>query len=238
MRTTLVIGVAGALGDQGTRRGRGFAFARYKNQKTWCAVAVELSVDDATAARIDAAVTAYIESLTLALVTLLAGCASQLPYTPNDGALEGITRGALLQLADSALPSLFEACHEEPYAAGGRGFGRRRYAANDAAKAAGDERSPRHRQRAVDHEVRQGQGLHRRVQGRPPQADDRLSLPFRGLQSRGGPARQRDPVRPGLDGVRRQARPRTGRSAGLRVAPGRAAARGSATRATRRERRS
>src|SRR5262249_41467092 len=34
----------------GGGRGRGLAFARYKNQKTWCAVAVELSVDDATAA--------------------------------------------------------------------------------------------------------------------------------------------------------------------------------------------
>jgi CO/xanthine dehydrogenase Mo-binding subunit len=31
-------------------RGRGLAFARYKNVKSWCAVAVELSVDDATAA--------------------------------------------------------------------------------------------------------------------------------------------------------------------------------------------
>jgi CO/xanthine dehydrogenase Mo-binding subunit len=31
-------------------RGRGLAFARYKNQKTWCAVAVELTVDDASAA--------------------------------------------------------------------------------------------------------------------------------------------------------------------------------------------
>ncbi len=31
-------------------RGRGIAFARYKNQKTWCAVALELSVDDASAA--------------------------------------------------------------------------------------------------------------------------------------------------------------------------------------------
>src|SRR5262249_22188661 len=33
-----------------TGRGRGIAFARYKNQKSWCAVAVELSVDDETAA--------------------------------------------------------------------------------------------------------------------------------------------------------------------------------------------
>ena len=31
-------------------RGRGLAFARYKNQKCWCAVVVELTVDDATAA--------------------------------------------------------------------------------------------------------------------------------------------------------------------------------------------
>jgi nicotinate dehydrogenase subunit B len=31
-------------------RGRGLAFARYKNQKCWCAVAVELTVDDASAA--------------------------------------------------------------------------------------------------------------------------------------------------------------------------------------------
>jgi len=31
-------------------RGRGLAFARYKNQKSWCAVAIELTVDDATAA--------------------------------------------------------------------------------------------------------------------------------------------------------------------------------------------
>ena len=29
----------------------------------------------------------------------------------------------LTRTADSALPSLFEACHEEPYAAGSRGFG-------------------------------------------------------------------------------------------------------------------
>jgi len=32
-------------------------------------------------------------------------------------------RGLLTRTADSALPSLFEACHEEPYAPGGRGFG-------------------------------------------------------------------------------------------------------------------
>jgi nicotinate dehydrogenase subunit B len=40
-------------------RGRGLAFARYKNQKAWCAVAVALTVDDASAAiRIDRAVIA------------------------------------------------------------------------------------------------------------------------------------------------------------------------------------
>jgi CO/xanthine dehydrogenase Mo-binding subunit len=39
--------------------GRGLGFARYKNQKTWCAVAVELSVDDASAAiRLERAVIA------------------------------------------------------------------------------------------------------------------------------------------------------------------------------------
>ncbi len=32
-------------------------------------------------------------------------------------------RGLLTRTSDSALPSLFEACHEEPYAAGSRGFG-------------------------------------------------------------------------------------------------------------------
>jgi hypothetical protein len=32
-------------------------------------------------------------------------------------------RGLLTRTADSALPSLFEACHEEPYAPGSRGFG-------------------------------------------------------------------------------------------------------------------
>ena len=32
-------------------------------------------------------------------------------------------RGMLTRMPDSALPSLFEACHEEPYAAGSRGFG-------------------------------------------------------------------------------------------------------------------
>jgi hypothetical protein len=31
-------------------------------------------------------------------------------------------RGLVTRTADSALPSLFEACHEEPYAPGGRGF--------------------------------------------------------------------------------------------------------------------
>ena len=53
------------LGWQGAPRparsghGRGVAFARYKNQKAWCAVAVELRVDDASAAiRLDRAVIA------------------------------------------------------------------------------------------------------------------------------------------------------------------------------------
>jgi hypothetical protein len=32
-------------------------------------------------------------------------------------------RGMLTRTSDSALPSLFEACHEEPYAPGSRGFG-------------------------------------------------------------------------------------------------------------------
>src|SRR5262249_38058623 len=40
-------------------RGRGLAFARYKNQKTWCAVAVELAVDDTSATtRLERAVVA------------------------------------------------------------------------------------------------------------------------------------------------------------------------------------
>ena len=40
-------------------RGRGLAFARYKNVKSWCAVAIELSVDDETAAiRLERAVIA------------------------------------------------------------------------------------------------------------------------------------------------------------------------------------
>jgi hypothetical protein len=34
-----------------------------------------------------------------------------------------LERGMLTRTPDSALPSLFEACHEEPYAAGSRGFG-------------------------------------------------------------------------------------------------------------------
>jgi hypothetical protein len=34
-----------------------------------------------------------------------------------------IARGMLTRTADSALPSLFGACHEEPYLAGGSGFG-------------------------------------------------------------------------------------------------------------------
>ncbi|HEX8107029.1 MAG TPA: molybdopterin cofactor-binding domain-containing protein, partial [Kofleriaceae bacterium] len=33
-------------------RGRGLAFARYKNQKAWCAVAVELTVDGGAAVRL------------------------------------------------------------------------------------------------------------------------------------------------------------------------------------------
>ena len=33
------------------------------------------------------------------------------------------SRGLLTRTADSALPSLFEACHEEPYKPGSRGFG-------------------------------------------------------------------------------------------------------------------
>ncbi len=31
-------------------------------------------------------------------------------------------RGLLTRTADCALPSLYEACHEEPYQVGGRGF--------------------------------------------------------------------------------------------------------------------
>jgi hypothetical protein len=34
-----------------------------------------------------------------------------------------LDRGLLTRTTDSALPSLFEACHEDPYVAGGRGFG-------------------------------------------------------------------------------------------------------------------
>lgn len=34
-----------------------------------------------------------------------------------------LDRGMLTRTADSALPSLFEACHEDPYVGGGRGFG-------------------------------------------------------------------------------------------------------------------
>jgi hypothetical protein len=37
-----------------------------------------------------------------------------------EGFLRG--RGMLTRTADSALPSLYEACHEEPYQPGGRGF--------------------------------------------------------------------------------------------------------------------
>ncbi len=47
-----------------------------------------------------------------------------------DRALESLTeaheflqdRGLLTRTTDCALPSLYEACHEEPYQAGGRGF--------------------------------------------------------------------------------------------------------------------
>jgi len=39
-------------------RGRGLAFARYKNQKAWCAVAVELTVGDGAAIRLERAVIA------------------------------------------------------------------------------------------------------------------------------------------------------------------------------------
>ncbi len=49
----------------------------------------------------------------------------------SDRALESVEeaagflrdRGMLTRTPDSALPSFFEACHEEPYAAGSRGFG-------------------------------------------------------------------------------------------------------------------
>lgn len=34
-----------------------------------------------------------------------------------------LDRGMLTRTTDSALPSLFEACHEDPYVTGGRGFG-------------------------------------------------------------------------------------------------------------------
>jgi CO/xanthine dehydrogenase Mo-binding subunit len=42
-------GWSAAARPAGNGRGRGFAFARYKNQKSWAAVAVELAVDDARA---------------------------------------------------------------------------------------------------------------------------------------------------------------------------------------------
>jgi hypothetical protein len=56
-------------------------------------------------------------------------CAFECRLTP-DRALETLDdagaflrdRGMLTRTTDSALPSLFEACHEEPYQAGGRGF--------------------------------------------------------------------------------------------------------------------
>jgi hypothetical protein len=42
----------------------------------------------------------------------------------SEAALEFLLeRGMLTRTPDSALPSLFEACHEEPYAPGSRGFG-------------------------------------------------------------------------------------------------------------------
>jgi len=43
--------------------------------------------------------------------------------SPEDALAFLSDRGMLTRTPDSALPSLFEACHEEPYAAGSRGFG-------------------------------------------------------------------------------------------------------------------
>jgi hypothetical protein len=43
--------------------------------------------------------------------------------SPEEGLEFLRDRGMLTRTPDSALPSLFEACHEEPYAAGSRGFG-------------------------------------------------------------------------------------------------------------------
>lgn len=43
--------------------------------------------------------------------------------TLDDGEAFLLDRGMLTRTTDSALPSLFEACHEDPYAPGSRGFG-------------------------------------------------------------------------------------------------------------------
>jgi hypothetical protein len=43
--------------------------------------------------------------------------------SPDEAAAFLLDRGLLTRTADSALPSLFEACHEEPYAPGQPGFG-------------------------------------------------------------------------------------------------------------------
>jgi hypothetical protein len=43
--------------------------------------------------------------------------------SPSDALAFLRDRGVLTRTPDSALPSFFEACHEEPYSAGGRGFG-------------------------------------------------------------------------------------------------------------------
>jgi hypothetical protein len=43
--------------------------------------------------------------------------------SPDDAFAFLHDRGMLTRTPDSALPSFFEACHEEPYSAGGRGFG-------------------------------------------------------------------------------------------------------------------
>jgi hypothetical protein len=67
--------------------------------------------------------------MTDALAELLARRDYECRLTP-DRALESLAdahgflqnRGVLTRTADCALPSLYEACHEEPYQAGGRGF--------------------------------------------------------------------------------------------------------------------